>query len=499
MEDHKEVFWHQLSAEKVVRLLDVDLLTGLADAEVKLRQGKYGPNRLTAQKRRSELVRFLLQFHSALLYILLAAVAITAFLQEWVDASVIFGVVLINAVVGYLQEAKAEKAIEALANMVVTEATVRRNGEKLRVHSEQLVPGDVVLLQSGDKVPADLRLLHVRDLQVDESPLTGESVPVEKHADVLSLDTILAERTNLAFAGTHVTRGQAEGVVWSIGNQTEMGRIARLVSETVNLSTPLTRKLARFSKMLLVAIMALAVLTFVVGVWRGESLVAMFMAAVAMAVAAIPEGLPAAVTITLAIGVARMARRRAIIRKLPAVETLGSTTVICSDKTGTLTENQMTVQQVHAGGERFEVTGGGYEPQGEIRRDGQPVAVAEHPALMECLRAGLMCNDSQLSRSNGRLVVQGDPTEAALLVVAQKAGLPGDEISGSYPRLDVVPFESEHQYMATLHGPHGDGANLVYVKGAVERVIERCTNALQADGTETQLNPEAVFRLADEM
>jgi cation-transporting ATPase F len=499
MKEYDEVSWHQSEAEKVVRLLDVELRTGLTTQEVKRRQGINGPNRLTAQKRRSEWGRFLLQFHAPLLYVLLAASVITAFLQEWVDSSVIFGVVLVNAIVGYLQEANAEKAIEALARTVLTEATVRRDGVRLRVPSEQLVPGDVVLLQSGDKVPADLRLLHVRNLRVDESALTGESVPMEKYADALALDTILAERKNLAFAGTLVNYGQAEGVVWAIGDQTELGRIARLVFDAVSLSTPLTRKIDHFSKILLIAIMALAALTFAVGLWRGESLVAVFMAAVALAVAAIPEGLPAAVTITLAIGVARMARRRAIIRKLPAVETLGSTTVICSDKTGTLTENQMTVQQVHAGGEQFEITGGGYEPQGEIRRDGQPVKAAGHPALLECLQAGLLCNDSQLVRNEGRLAVQGDPTEAALIVAAQKAGLPETELRGRLPRLDIIPFESEHQYMATLHRSREDGANLIYVKGAVERLFEACTATLQADGTETELDKEATRRTADEM
>jgi magnesium-transporting ATPase (P-type) len=499
MKEQDGVSWHQLEAEKVVSLLDVELRSGLTAPEVERRQGKHGPNRLTAQKRRSEWVRFLLQFHAPLLYILLAAAAITAFLHEWVDASVIFAVVLVNAIVGYLQEAKAERAIEALSKMVLTEATVRRDNRKQRVPSEQLVPGDVVLLQSGDKVPADLRLFHVRDLQADESALTGESVPVEKHADVLTLDTILAERKNLAFAGTHVTYGQAEGVVWAIGDQTEMGRIATLVSETVNLSTPLTRKLARFSKLLLVAILGLAALTFVVGVWRGESLVMMFMAAVALAVAAIPEGLPAAVIITLAIGVGRMARQHAIIRKLPAVETLGSTTVICSDKTGTLTKNQMTVQRVYAGGRMFEVTGDGYEAQGEIQQDGLSISTAAHPALIACLQAGLLCNDSQLVQNEGRLVVQGDPTEAALIVAAQKARLAQDELNGRYPRLDVVPFESQHQYMATSHGPAEDGVNLIYVKGAVERLLERCTTVLQADGIETKLDPDTVHHFADEM
>ncbi|MBM3882977.1 MAG: cation-transporting P-type ATPase [Verrucomicrobia bacterium] len=495
----RQIAWHQLQKEEVVQFLGVDLRSGLPADEVKQRQQRFGPNRLTAQKRRSELVRFLLQFHAPLLYILLAATVISLFLGEWVDASVIFGVVLVNAIVGYLQEAKAERAIEALSRMVLTEATVRRDGRKQRVPSVELVPGDVVVLQSGDRVPADLRLFQVRDLQVDESALTGESVPVEKHVGALALDTILAERRNLVFAATHVTYGQAEAVVWAIGDQTEMGRIARLVSEAVSLSTPLTRKIAQFSKVLLIVILALAAVTFGVGVWRGESLVAMFMAAVALAVGAIPEGLPAAVTITLAIGVARMARRRAIIRKLPAVETLGSTTVICSDKTGTLTENQMTVQQIYAGGEFFEVTGAGYEPQGEIRRNARPVFAPGHAALRECLKAGLLCNDAQLARQNDRLVVQGDPTEAALIVSAQKAGLSETELNSHHPRLDVVPFESELQYMATLHATQDGGANLMCMKGAVERVLDRCTSALQEDGRETTLDKEEVCRLADEL
>ncbi len=491
--------WHQLQTEHVVQLLGVDLRAGLAADEIKRRQAQFGPNRLTAQKRQSELVRFLLQFHQPLLYLLLAASVLTLFFKEWVDAVVIFGVVLVNAIVGYVQEAKAERAIEALAKMVITETTVRRDGRKQRVASEELVPGDVVLLQSGDRVPADLRLFHVRDLQVDESALTGESVPVEKHADALALDTILAERKNLAFAGTLVTYGQAEGVVWGIGNQTETGRIARLITEATSLSTPLTRKIAQFSKVLLIAILALAVVTFVVGVVRGQPLVEMFMSAVALAVGAIPEGLPAAVTIVLAIGVARMARRRAIIRKLPAVETLGSTTVICSDKTGTLTENQMTVQQIYAAGTRFAVTGAGYEPHGEIHLNGEPTQLAGQVALRECLQAGLLCNDSQLARKEGRLTVQGDPTEGALIVAAAKGGLNESEAARLFPRRDGIPFESEHQYMATLHATPGNREHVIYVKGAVERLLERCADALGEDGAETALDKDQFRRVADEM
>ena len=495
----KQAAWHQSPVVDVARFLEVSLLTGLSAAEVRRRREKYGPNRLTPRAGKSELLRFILQFHQPLIYLLLAASVITGVIGEWVDASVIFGVVLANAIVGYLQEAKAGKAIEALAKMVVTEATVRREGVKERVCSEDLVPGDVVLLQSGDKVPADLRLFHVRNLQVDESALTGESMPVEKHADPLAVDTVLAERKNQALAGTLATYGQAEGMVWAIGDQTETGRIATLIADADELSTPLTRKIANFSKVLLVAILALAAVTFAVGVWRGESLVQMFMAAVALAVGAIPEGLPAAVTITLAIGVARMARRRAIIRKLPAVETLGSTTVICADKTGTLTENQMTVQQIYAAGNTFEVTGAGYEPHGEICCRGRPTQLATQVALRECLQAGLLCNEAQLARKNGRLAVQGDPTEGALIVAAQKAGLTESEVAQLLPRLDAIPFESEHQYMATLHARPGVREHVIYVKGAVERLLERCVEALGEDGAETALDKAQVGRFAEAM
>jgi len=492
----EQTAWHQLDHDAATQRLDVNPHAGLSADEVQRRQAQHGPNRLTSQKRKSELVRFLLQFHQPLLYILLAATAVTAFLQEWVDASVIFGVVFINAVIGYLQEGKAERAIEALARMVVTEATVRRDGRKQRVPSEQLVPGDVVLLQSGDRVPADLRLIHVRDLQVDESALTGESVPVEKHTDVLGADTILADRKNLAFAGTLVTCGKAEGVVWAIGNQTETGRIARLIGEVVDLSTPLTKKITQFSKVLLIAILVLAALTFVLGVLRGGQTADMFMAAVALAVGAIPEGLPAAVTITLAIGVARMARRQAIIRKLPAVETLGSTTVICSDKTGTLTENQMTVQRIAVGGRHYEVTGAGYEAHGDIRWNGEAVCVGDHSGLKECLKAGWLCNDAQLVRQGGRLTVQGDPTEGALIAAAMKGGLNETELHAAHPRLDAVPFESEHQYMATLHAAPDDG-RVIYMKGAVERLLERCTSVLGEDDAEAPLDPERIHREAE--
>lgn len=480
-----------------MQLLDTAAENGLSPAEVQRRQQIHGPNTLRAGCQTPAWLRFLHQFNQPLVYLLLLASGVTFYLQEWVDTSVIFGVVLVNAIIGYLQETKAEKAIDALARMVVTETTVRRAGKKLRIHSEALVPGDVVLLQSGDKVPADLRLFSVRNLQVDESALTGESVPVSKHSDVLALDTILAERKNLAYAGTLVTYGQAEGVVWAIGHQTETGRIATLIEDAVEMSTPLTRKIAEFSKLLLWIIMGLAVLTFAVGILRGEPAVEMFMAAVALAVGAIPEGLPAAVTITLAIGVARMAKRQAIIRKLPAVETLGSTTVICSDKTGTLTENQMTVQEVWAGGRRFEVTGTGYEAEGEVKHEGAGVQAQTNAALHEVLKAGLLCNDSQFQREEGHLTVQGDPTEAALLVAARKGGLVAADVHDAHGRIDSIPFESDQQFMATLH--HGREGRVIYKKGAVERLLERSEFMLDAQGSRMPIDRPLIRNQVERM
>jgi len=470
---------------------------GLTTAEAARRLREHGPNEMTERAGTPGWKKFLLQFHQVLVYVLLVASAKAAFLGEFVDAAVIFGVVFLNAIVGYLQEAKAERAIGALSKMLRTEATVRRDGRKQRVPAAQLVPGDVVLLQSGDRVPADLRLFIVRSLQCDEAALTGESVPAEKSADTLPAGTGLGDRRNVAFAGTLVTYGQGEGVVTGTGDRTETGRIATLIAEAVDLMTPLTKKIQHFSKVLVYVILALAVITFLIGWLRGNPADEMFMAAIALAVGAIPEGLPAAVTITLAIGVSRMARRRAIIRKLPAVETLGSTTVICSDKTGTLTENQMTVREIYAGGGWFTLTGNGYSPEGSILSGDRPIATADHPALAETLCAGVLCNDTLLvSDENGRPKVQGDPTEAALLVAGQKAGFGHTDTHAASPRLDVIPFESEHMFMATLHEAE---PRVIYKKGALDRLLTRCDRALQADGTEGPLDAEAVRAAGDRM
>jgi len=492
-----EVDWHRLETAEVTRLLETDARHGLDPEEAAARLERYGPNAMTARPGVPAWLKFLRQFHQPLIYLLLAACAVTALLHEWIDSGVIFGVVLVNAIIGFLQEAKAEKALEALSRMVKTEANVRRGGEKRRIRSTDLVPGDVVLLEAGDRVPADLRLFHVRNLHCDESALTGESLPVAKHSDPLEHDIALADRKNQAYAGTLVTAGQAEGLVWATGDRTETGRIAYLISEATELSTPLTRKIAQFSRLLLWIVLGLAGLTFAVGVIRGESVFDMFMASVALAVGAIPEGLPAAVTIVLAIGVARMAKRQAIIRKLPAVETLGSTTVICSDKTGTLTENEMTVQRIWAGQQTYEVLGNGYDPAGEIRQSEQVVETHAHPALLECLRAGVLCNDSQLVLEEGRHVVVGDPTEAALLVAGAKAGLRHAETVEAAPRLDMIPFESEHMFRATLH--RSPTSRMIYQVGALERLLDRCDEMLDAQGAPVPLEPNTILAAAEAM
>ncbi len=479
--------WHHLPKDEVLDLLDSDSQNGLDVFEVKHRQESFGLNVLTPKKGKSALMRFLLQFNNPLVIILLAASAVTAVLKDPTDALVIFSVVLINAIIGYIQEARAEQSIAALAKTMTTEATVIRGGKVTRLPAAELAPGDIVLLQAGSRVPADLRLIASRDLQVTEAALTGESLPVEKDANLLcDHDAVLAERRNMAYASTLVTYGTATGIVVAIGDGSEVGRISQMISSAVELETPLTRKIGQFSRVLLVVILVLSALTFGVGVLRGQPVVDTLMAAIALAVGAIPEGLPAALTVTLAIGVSRMARRRAIIRNLPAVETLGSTTVICSDKTGTLTQNQMTVQELRTLGGAYAVDGVGYQPEGTISGDWKQDA-----AVGEMLKAGLLCNDSQIEETDGRWTVQGDPTEGALLASARKGLLNPD--GAAYPaRLDAIPFDSQHQFMATLHA---DG--MVYVKGAAEVLLERCAGALDASGQVAACGSEA-FRLAVE-
>ncbi|PLZ05513.1 cation-translocating P-type ATPase [Fischerella thermalis] len=495
--------WHHLSIQEVTRHLDTNLETGLTSAVAAKKRERFGANELKSKPGTSPLLRFLLQFNQPLLYILLIAGAIKAFLGQWVNAGVIWGVTLINAIIGFVQESKAESAIAALASSVKTNATIIRNGQKMQVPSTELVPGDVVLLASGDKVPADLRLVQARNLQVNESALTGESIAIEKNIQLLDIDTPLAERTNMAYAGSFVTFGTGKGIVVAIGDATETGRISQLIEQGTSLKTPLTRKFDKFSRTLLYIILGIAALMFAVGLGYGYSWVEMFEAAIAFAVSAIPEGLPAVVTVTLAIGVSRMARRHAIVRKLPAVETLGSATVICSDKTGTLTENQMTVQAIYAGDQSYTVTGVGYVPQGKILLNEKPVNWDNSSALQECIKAGLLCNDSHLEKKNGQWQVVGDPTEGALIVVANKVGITRSSLEEEMPRLDVIPFESEFQYMATLHETSSFASDkkqgTIYVKGSVEAILKRCQQMLDVEGNLIPLDAETIHQEVDAM
>ena len=447
---------------------------GLASEEAARRLSHYGPNRLPSPLGTPAWVLLLHQLHNPLIYVLLATAGITMLLREWLDASVIVGVVVANAVIGYLQESKAERAIDALKRLLTPTATVYRAGQKVVLPAEQLVPGDVVLLQGGDKVPADLRLFDANTLHIDESALTGESVPVAKATEALSVDVPVGDRINMAYSSTLVTTGSGLGVVVATGYHTELGAIAGMLHEVTALSTPLTRRLTYFSQVITVAILLLAGLLVVVGTLNGYTLMEMFMAAVALAVSAIPEGLPAILSITLAIGAKRMVTRHAITRQLPAVETLGSTTVICTDKTGTLTCNAMTVTVVETAAGRFTIQGVGYAPRGAfLDETGQPASPASHPVVMDLLRASLLCNDASLAQRHGQWAIEGDPTEGALLVLAHK-GLPdADTEQRNQPRLDVVPFTSEQQYMATLHRTSG-GPNVLYIKGSPEQVLARC-------------------------
>ncbi len=464
------IYWHTLPSDEVFsRLASTSRGLDKSVAEKRLQQS--GLNRLQTEQVHSPLRRFFQQFHNMLIYVLLIAGVITLFLGHWIDSGVIFAVVLINAIIGFIQEGKAQKALDAIRNMLTQQALVRRNGSLQTINTEMLVPGDVVLLQSGDRVPADLRLFKSRQLRIDESLLTGESVAIEKFDKISAPDTVLAERYGMAYSGTLVTYGQGAGVVVATGNDTEVGRISNLLRTVTPLTTPLLRKIAAFARWLTAAILLMAGLTFVFGVLvKGYSAGEMFLAAVGLAVAAIPEGLPAIMTITLAIGVQRMAQRNAIIRRLPAVETLGSVTVICSDKTGTLTRNAMTAKTVVTATDTYAVSGGGYDPHGEFSIAGQTIDVENHPVLLELSRGAMLCNDAKLQFIDEDWQLQGDPTEGALMVLGMKAGLNVGFQNEEWPRDDVIPFESEHRFMATLHHDHA-GHGFIYLKGATEDIL----------------------------
>src|SRR5512146_978916 len=468
--------WHSLPAQEALTALDTNA-AGLSADMAQRRLEQFGPNRLPAARKDGPLIRFARQFDNLLIYVLLASALITALLAHWVDFSVIIGVVVINAIIGVIQEGKAERALDAIRNMLSLNATVLRAGQRREIPAEQLVAGDVVLLASGDKVPADLRLLEVRQLRIDEAALTGESEPVEKHVEAVDAQAVIGDRSCMAYSGTLVVYGQARGVVTATGAASEIGRISGVIASVGALETPLLRQMAGFGRQLTTIILLLSLLTFFFGVWvRGYNWAEMFLATVGIAVAAIPEGLPAIMTIVLALGVQRMAQRNAIIRRLPAVETLGSVTVICSDKTGTLTKNEMTVQRILTAEHVFEVSGSGYSPHGGFSIAGHEVFVEDHPELMELGRAALLCNDAELrphpSRDAGWRI-EGDPTEGALLTLAAKTGLDIAFERDALRRTDLIPFESQHRFMATLHHDL-EGHGFIFLKGAPERVLGVC-------------------------
>jgi Ca2+-transporting ATPase len=463
--------WHSLPSPDVISALGSDA-NGLEEEEGKLRLDRFGYNELEREKKPSSLGIFLRQFKNILVIILLAAASISLVVGETLDAVVILGIVVAVSLLGFFQEYRAEKALEALRKMAALTATVIRGGLEREIPARELVPGDIAILSVGDKIPADLRLIEAVNLRVDEAALTGESVPSEKGIDPVPQDASLAERLGVAYAGTIVSYGRGKGVLFSTGQQTEFGKIASMIRAAPKFKTPLELRIERVGRLLGTAMVSVAVLVLLLGLARGSPLLEMFLWAVSLAVAAVPEALPAVVTGGLAIGVRRMAKRNAIVRRLPAVETLGSTTVICSDKTGTMTKGEMTVRRVFVGEDSYEVTGAGYEPRGEILKDGTPVL---NDDLALIAKVAVLCNDASLSTASAPRIV-GDPTEVALLVVAAKTSERVEKLRSTHPRIFEVPFTSERKRMTTVHKTP-DGQLLYCMKGALETVLPSCESA----------------------
>jgi magnesium-transporting ATPase (P-type) len=513
--DAREFRWHALSADEALSELGTDAKRGLSPDDAAERLERYGRNRLPEEPGQSPLIRFLKQFHNVLIYVLIVAAGFTAFLGEWIDTGVIIAVVIVNAVIGFVQEGKAERALEEIRRMLSLTAEVIRGGDRETVDAELLVPGDIVLLESGDRAPADLRIISMRDVRVEEAALTGESQPVAKKAEPVEEDALLGDRRSLVFSGTVLASGQLRGVVVATGEHTEIGRIGEMVSRVEKITTPLLEKIDGFGRQLSIGIVALGALLFLFG-WllRGYAVEEMFLVVVSFAVAAIPEGLPAILTITLALGVQRMGRRNAIIRHLPAVETLGSVTTICSDKTGTLTRNELMVGRVLLDGRTLSVTGSGYSVSGEITDAGSDDADRDRAddagrasdaggedyggdALHALARAAVLCNDAELSTDDdGAVVPHGDPLDASLLVLAQKAGIDPDDMRSRHQRVDSIPFESANRFMATLDRD-ADGAAHIFVKGAPERVLEMCGPDVDRDAWHGRIDAAAAegFRM----
>jgi len=475
-EDINGYRWHAESADKALEVLGSDQEKGLGGDQVEQYRNEFGKNELKVRQQRSTLQLLLSHFNNLFIYLLLVAFVVTALLGEWIDSAVIFAVVVINGVIGFIQEGRAERALESVQGMLSKDAVVRRDGRRQQVPAEDLVPGDIVQIEAGARIPADLRLLWVKNLEVQEAALTGESNAVAKQLDAVGEDAELGDRASMAYSGTLATAGQGTGVVVAIGDESQIGQISGMLADVQTLKTPLMQRFDAFTRVLSVMILGLALFTFAVGflVWS-KDWHSMFLVAVSLAVAAIPQGLPAVMTVILAIGVERMAKRNAIIRRLPAVETLGSVTIICADKTGTLTRNEMTVKTLRTAADDIGVEGGGYEPEGAFLRDEESVDLKEHESVRAMLRAGLLCNDSELEHKEEQWQGSGDPTEVALIVAACKGGLDPARENNDWPRVDSIPFASENRYMATLnYDPEGN--HVIYVKGAPEKLLEMCSS-----------------------
>src|SRR5215813_3891070 len=489
--------WHAIAADQVIGRLKTDPATGLDAAEASRRLSQYGPNRLPEGKQRGPLMRFLAQLNNVLVYVLLAAAFVKLMVGLWLDAAVILGVVIINAVLGFFQEGKAEKALDSIRNMLSADARAIRDGETRQLPAEELVPGDIVLLESGDKVPADLRLTEVKNLRTEEAALTGESVPIDKTTEAVAENATVGDREGMAFSGTLVSSGRGTGVVVATGSNTELGRINQLMAAVSALDTPLLRQIKKFGYAITAVIAVVAVIVFSYGRWvRGMDFVSIFQAVVSIAVSVIPEGLPALITVTLAIGVQRMAQRHAIIRRLPAVETLGSVSRICSDKTGTLTLMEMMVVSSVTGESAYQVTGNGYAPEGEVKQNGKPPG--EDPVLKLMGRVSMLCNDSELLQAEGAWKVEGDPTEGALYPFASKLGLERRSQQAASPRSDVIPFESEHKFMATLHGSSG-GGQVLFAKGAPEVILDHCDRQETRRGEHAPIDGDHWMKASDRL
>jgi len=483
--------WHSFSRQETAQKLETDLRRGLTAAESAARLDQVGPNELIEREGPSFWKLLLNQFNQFLVIILIVSASISFALGEWLDGGAILAIVILNAIIGVVQESKAEEALAALKKLAAPEAKVIRDGHQITVPARELVPGDLVVLETGNYIPADLRLVESINLRVEEASLTGESVPVEKHADEhLPAEASLGDRYNCAYMSTIITYGRGRGIVVETGMNTQIGHIAEMIQAYEEEPTPLQIKLDQLGKWLGWGALAICAIVFLVGWLQGNEWLEMFMVAVSLAIAAVPEGLPAVVTICLALGLQRMIKRHALIRKLPAVETLGSATAICSDKTGTLTQNEMTAVQIYVDRTLLTVTGEGYRPEGEFQDDGRPVDLAGYPGSRLLLRAATLCNDAYLEDGDGdgwRMV--GDPTEGALVVAAAKADLWQEELVQDYPRLDEIPFDSIRKRMTTLHPDPRYGGYVAYVKGAPDLLLQLSDKVIE-DGTERPLTDE---------